>query len=86
MKSLIVLAFIYFLTGTVSGNGKRRKELPISDAIPAEHDGKPKASGRNFSLNCKKRLNFRDFLICPDGIFGQTEMAITEVFSRVTSD
>ena len=54
MKFVIVLAFIYFLTGTVSGNGKRRKELPISDVIPADLDGKPKASGRNFSSSCKK--------------------------------
>ena len=54
MKFVIVLAFIYFLTGTVSGNGKRRKELPISDVIPADQDGKPKASGRNFSSSCKK--------------------------------
>ena len=85
MQPIIVLV-LYFLTGAVSGLGRRRKELPISDSIPSEQDGKPKASGRNFSSNCRKKIEFQRFLICPDGIFGQTEVAITELFSGVTSD
>jgi len=48
MQSVTVIVLIYFLTGTVSGIGKRRKELPITDVIPAEHDGKPKASECRF--------------------------------------
>ena len=34
-----------------SGLGRRRKELPLSDGIVADHENeRPKASGENFTL------------------------------------
>ena len=71
------------------GQGKRRKELPISDGqiSPDLEVGneKPKASGSHVSSSIKK-IEFQRFLICPDSKFGPTKVAITKLFSSLTSD
>lgn len=45
------------------GHGRKRTQLPLSDSILLDQrDEKPKASGE-FSSNCRKKIEFRRFLM-----------------------